>query len=137
MGPYSTSAMAEDVIVLLDFVGWTKSRSVHVVGLSMGGMIALELTHRIPERFISLSLVVTTAGGLPIFNIPPWFGLKNILRYGAQRGVLHNEHSENGITRMPFIEDLKRRTPMVMEVCFNSSWLDAKTENDPEGRTNP
>ncbi|KAH9170887.1 hypothetical protein EDB89DRAFT_1217643 [Lactarius sanguifluus] len=41
MGLYSTSAMAEDVIVLLDFIGWTESRSVHVVGLSMGGMIAL------------------------------------------------------------------------------------------------
>ncbi|KAH8993391.1 alpha beta-hydrolase [Lactarius akahatsu] len=116
-GLYSTSAMAEDVIVLLDFIGWTESRSVHVVGLSMGGMIALELAYRVPERFISLSLVVTTAGGLPIFNIPPWFGLKNILR-------------------MPFIEDLKRRTSIGMELCFNSSWLDAKADNDPEGRTN-
>jgi pimeloyl-ACP methyl ester carboxylesterase len=80
--------MAEDVIVLLDFVGWTERRSVHVVGLSLGGMIAqgalaqiplrfdiigpyTELSYRIPERFISLSLAVTTAGGLPIFNIPP------------------------------------------------------------------
>jgi pimeloyl-ACP methyl ester carboxylesterase len=32
--------MADDTIVLLDFVGWTERRSVHVVGLSMGGMIA-------------------------------------------------------------------------------------------------
>ncbi len=81
--------MAEDAIVLLDFIGWTERRSVHVVGLSLGGMIAqgaliaqnslssgivrsfTELTYRIPERFISLSLAVTTAGGLPIFNIPP------------------------------------------------------------------
>ncbi len=23
-----------------------------------------------------------------------------------------------------------------MEICFNPSWLDAKAENDPEGRTN-
>ncbi|KAH9050914.1 hypothetical protein EDB83DRAFT_2399132, partial [Lactarius deliciosus] len=81
--------MAEDAIVLLDFIGWTESRSVHVVGLSLGGMIAqgalvtqmrlssniigsfTELAYRIPERLVSLSLVVTTAGGLPIFNIPP------------------------------------------------------------------
>jgi pimeloyl-ACP methyl ester carboxylesterase len=32
--------MAKDVIVLLDFVGWNERRSLHVVGLSMGGMIA-------------------------------------------------------------------------------------------------
>ena len=80
--------MAEDVIVLLDFIGWTERRSVHVVGISLGGMIAqgalatsspkslidesfAELAYRIPERFISLTLAVTTAGGLPIFNIPP------------------------------------------------------------------
>ncbi len=81
--------MAEDVIALLDFVGWTEKRSLHIVGQSMGGMIAqgglvtqtfltsnvvgsfTELAYRIPERSVSLSLVVTTAGGLPIFNIPP------------------------------------------------------------------
>jgi hypothetical protein len=32
--------MAEDIIVLLDHVGWTDARDLHVVGLSMGGMIA-------------------------------------------------------------------------------------------------
>lgn len=32
--------MAEDLIALLDFLGWTEKRSVHVVGLSLGGMIA-------------------------------------------------------------------------------------------------
>ncbi|KAH9168010.1 Alpha/Beta hydrolase protein [Lactarius sanguifluus] len=116
-GPYSTSAMAEDVIILLDYVGWTESRSVHVVGLSLGGMIAQELAYRIPERFISLSLVVTTAGGLPIFNVPPWFGLKSILRY-----IL--------------IRDPKGRTPIIVESCFSSSWLDARADNDPESRTN-
>lgn len=33
--------MAEDVIVLLDYIGWTGKRDVHVVGTSMGGMIAM------------------------------------------------------------------------------------------------
>jgi hypothetical protein len=37
---FSTSGMAEDVIVLLDFVGWTEERSLHIVGVSLGGMIA-------------------------------------------------------------------------------------------------
>ena len=40
---YTTSEMAKDLVELLDHVGWTEKRSVHVVGISMGGMIAQEL----------------------------------------------------------------------------------------------
>ena len=32
--------MAEDVVALLDFVGWTQKFQMHVVGVSLGGMIA-------------------------------------------------------------------------------------------------
>ena len=32
--------MAEDVIELLDYLGWTKDRDLNVVGTSLGGMIA-------------------------------------------------------------------------------------------------
>jgi hypothetical protein len=35
-----TTAMAEDVIVLLDFIGWKDARSINVIGISLGGMIA-------------------------------------------------------------------------------------------------
>ena len=40
---YSTSEMAKDTLELLDHVKWNKEREVHVVGISMGGMIAQEL----------------------------------------------------------------------------------------------
>ncbi len=81
--------MAEDVVVLLDYLGWTEERSLHLVGISLGGMIAqgalrtlipsssdinklrIELAYRVPERFISLALGVTSAGGFPLCNIPP------------------------------------------------------------------
>jgi pimeloyl-ACP methyl ester carboxylesterase len=81
--------MAEDVIALLGYIGWTARRDLHVVGASLGGMIALgekrpnpsrpfvltrestELASRIPERIASLALVVTTAGGWPWSNLPP------------------------------------------------------------------
>ncbi len=36
----STAGMAEDAIVLLDYIGWTEKRGVHIVGISLGGMIA-------------------------------------------------------------------------------------------------
>ena len=35
-----TSGRAEDVIELLDYLGWTKDRELNVVGTSLGGMIA-------------------------------------------------------------------------------------------------
>ena len=40
---YSTSEMARDTLELLEHVGWTEERSVHIVGISMGGMIAQEM----------------------------------------------------------------------------------------------
>jgi pimeloyl-ACP methyl ester carboxylesterase len=32
--------MAEDIIYLLDYLQWTENCSLHVVGISLGGMIA-------------------------------------------------------------------------------------------------
>ena len=32
--------MAEDVLALLDYLDWTEERSLHLVGMSLGGMIA-------------------------------------------------------------------------------------------------
>lgn len=40
---YSTSDMAKDVIEVIDHVGWTAKRELHIIGISMGGMIAQEL----------------------------------------------------------------------------------------------
>lgn len=40
---YSTSEMAKDVIEVIDHLGWTGKRQLHVIGISMGGMIAQEV----------------------------------------------------------------------------------------------
>lgn len=58
---YSTSEMARDALELLEHVGWIEDRSLHVVGISMGGMIAQELAYLEPKRIASLSLVSTCA----------------------------------------------------------------------------
>lgn len=58
---YSTSEMARDTIDVLDHVGWTAPRSVHLLGISMGGMIAQEMAILVPERLATLFLVSTAA----------------------------------------------------------------------------
>jgi pimeloyl-ACP methyl ester carboxylesterase len=35
--------MAKDVLEVLDHLGWTSERQLHILGVSMGGMIALEI----------------------------------------------------------------------------------------------
>ena len=40
---YSTSEMAKDLLELLNYLDWTQNRQLHVLGVSMGGMIAQEL----------------------------------------------------------------------------------------------
>ncbi|KAL8903758.1 MAG: hypothetical protein Q9207_003718 [Kuettlingeria erythrocarpa] len=40
---YSTSELAKDTLALVNHLEWTSPRQLHVIGVSMGGMIAQEL----------------------------------------------------------------------------------------------
>ena len=57
-GPYTLDDLADDVVALLDEVG---VRHAHVVGLSLGGMTAMRLAARNPERVHRLALLCTSA----------------------------------------------------------------------------
>lgn len=57
---YTLSAMAQDVVDLLNHLG---QAGAHVVGLSMGGMIAQRLAIEHAERVYSLASVMSSPGG--------------------------------------------------------------------------
>ena len=63
--PYTLTDMAEDGIGLLDALGIP---AAHIVGASMGGMIAQILTAKAPQRVLSLTSIMSSSGDR---NLPP------------------------------------------------------------------
>jgi pimeloyl-ACP methyl ester carboxylesterase len=63
--PYKLRDMAEDVTGLMDVLGIA---SAHLVGASMGGMIAQELAISFPQRVRSLTSIMSTTGNP---KVPP------------------------------------------------------------------
>jgi pimeloyl-ACP methyl ester carboxylesterase len=59
-GPYSVRLMAEDAVAVLDAAGLDRA---HVLGTSLGGMVALQVALDWPERVDRLVLACTTPGG--------------------------------------------------------------------------
>jgi pimeloyl-ACP methyl ester carboxylesterase len=64
-GPYTVPQLAADAVAVLDAAGFDRT---HVVGASLGGMVAQELALSYPERVDRLVLVCTTPGvrGVPM-----------------------------------------------------------------------
>jgi 3-oxoadipate enol-lactonase len=62
VGPYTLDDLVDDVVALLDRVG---ARRAHVVGLSLGGMTAMRLAAREPERVGRLAVLCSSAKADP------------------------------------------------------------------------
>lgn len=58
LGPYTIDDLADDVVALLDILDVERA---HLVGLSLGGMTAMRLAARNPERIDRLALLCTGA----------------------------------------------------------------------------
>ena len=66
--PYSVADMAADSLGVLDVLGIEKA---HVLGVSMGGMIAQRMALAAPERVLSLSRVMSTSGAKGLAQARP------------------------------------------------------------------
>lgn len=84
-GPYDIEVMATDAVAALDHAGYG---SAHVMGASMGGIIAQALTVRHPERVRSLTLACTAChhAGWRVELLEEWaeqaeaFGMREFVR---------------------------------------------------------
>ncbi|KAI9143742.1 Alpha/Beta hydrolase protein [Paraphysoderma sedebokerense] len=107
-GRYRTSDMAMDAYDLVKHLGWDK---VHVVGVSMGGMIAQEFAVNYPEMTLSVALTSTHAG----FAIPPMRG-----------AVLLTVNTVHQVVR----PNLVTRTRNIIRILYPESFLKSEA---PEG----
>lgn len=60
-GPFTMADYADDAAAMIEQAGWEQA---HIVGTSFGGMVALELAVRHPERIDRMVLNCTSPGGL-------------------------------------------------------------------------
>jgi pimeloyl-ACP methyl ester carboxylesterase len=111
--PYTLVDLAGDVKGLLDHLGIDRA---HVVGASMGGMIAQVLAGSHPDRLASLGLIMSSSGK-PLSALPRWRVIK--LAFGAPARdaaweerlavEVRNISIINGPNFLPPVDALRRR----------------------------
>ncbi|MET0496864.1 MAG: alpha/beta hydrolase [Steroidobacteraceae bacterium] len=90
--PYTLHDMAADAVGLLDALAIAKA---HVVGASMGGMIAQQVAAEYPERVLSLTSIMSTTGNpaLP----PPTAAAASVLMSRYPNLDDHAAYVEHGL----------------------------------------
>ena len=109
-GPYSIRTLATDAVAVLDAAG---VEAAHVVGASMGGMIAQEMALSYPHRVLSLALGCTSYSGLfskwPRFRQGPssiaWFRSDRLARERSFRNILYARETPDALIE----EDIRIR----------------------------
>lgn len=119
--PYKIEDQADDAATVLRHLNVERA---HVIGISMGGFISLQLTLRHSELVEKLVLVVTSAGGkaaarpywnlIPLFVLLPLFGSRDA---GERAKIVYNRIMAPGFLRnhpeeTKLIEEIARYKPM-------------------------
>lgn len=102
-GPYSIAQLADDLIQLLDRL---QLQTVHVCGLSMGGMVGMSIALREPDRLRKLILCNTA----PKIGTPEtWNARINAVRTGGMAAVVES------VLERWFTSDFRTMSPEALE----------------------
>lgn len=108
--PYTLEQMADDGVGLLDHL---EIPQAHVVGASMGGMIAQSLAVRHPDRVLSLVSIMSTTGNRKVGRPRPRLALRMLRRAARGRDGYIQDHlqtyREIGSRRFEFDENARRQ----------------------------
>jgi 3-oxoadipate enol-lactonase len=110
--PYTMRTMADDAIAILDHLQIERS---HVLGESLGGMVAQEVAIAYPERVRKLVLMATTPGGTQEITpeIRKAFGIPE----GVDPSQLTaSDYTDSGV-------DMEKVGAIIMRLSFNNPLL--------------
>lgn len=105
--PYSIQMFAHDAANVMAAVGW---KDAHVVGQSMGGMIAQEFAIGFPHLTKSLSILCSTAGGSK--SVPP---SSEVLELWSKRDVMPAEEFERKAAELAYSASFRENNPELLE----------------------
>ena len=141
--PYTLADMAADSVGVLDHLGIEQA---HIVGASMGGMIAQTLAIRFPRRTLSLVSIMSNTGGF--WNGQPALTMYAVLlRPGPRDREGFIEHGVQIFAKIggsgfePDIEDLRAIATMSYERGHDPRgsqrqlWAIVAVARPPDGRT--
>jgi pimeloyl-ACP methyl ester carboxylesterase len=119
--PYTLVDMTQDVVALLDHLGITRA---HVIGASLGGMIAQILAATEPDRVASLGIIMSTTGK-PLSAPPAWRVIKLAFDSPAKGASaeeklafeVRNITVFNGPNFLPPEPELRKRVQRLAERC--------------------
>jgi pimeloyl-ACP methyl ester carboxylesterase len=110
-GAYSMKMMADDTVGLMEHLGIDKA---HILGVSMGGMIAQELAINYPERVNKLILGCTAAGRSELSGISPEF----------PKGLgLSDNYTDDEVRGLPIIKVVDHLYSSAFNKCLYRTFL--------------
>jgi pimeloyl-ACP methyl ester carboxylesterase len=146
--PYTITDMAEDAVAVLDELGIEKS---HMVGLSLGGMVAQEIAIAHPDRTLSLTLLSTSPNvadselpslatsyivgslfkGLPLLKYRLMGGEKNLVKERIAKTISVNVYEGLGIKELAelVLYDLRERRGINLKALVQHQAAAASTRS--------